>query len=134
MLTRIKEIKRKELLRFLVGGGSAVIIDYVTYKLLLYFGMDVSLAKAISFICGSIVGFIINKLWTFESKSFYKSEILRYVILYAITAYINADVNDLALNLFQNQLFAFFCATCISTVLNFIGQKFFVFTNGGSQA
>ncbi|MFR4981097.1 MAG: GtrA family protein [Clostridium neonatale] len=120
-------IKTKELLRFLVGGGSAVITDYVIYKILLSIGLDISIAKAISFICGSIVGFIINKLWTFESKNFVKSEIWRYAILYGITAVINSLINNLVIYILGIQLIAFLCATGTSTVLNFLGQKFFVF-------
>lgn len=120
-------IKTKELLRFLVGGGSAVITDYVIYKILLSIGLDISIAKAISFICGSIVGFIINKLWTFESKSFVKSEIWRYAILYGITAVINSLINNLVIYILGIQFIAFLCATGTSTVLNFLGQKFFVF-------
>lgn len=121
------KIKLKELLRFLVGGGSAVIMDYLIYQLLLKNGLDTSLSKAISFICGSIVGFIINKLWTFESKHFSKSEVFRYVILYTITAYINTIINNLVLLIFSLETLAFLCATGVSTVLNFLGQKYFVF-------
>lgn len=121
------QFKMKELLRFLVGGGSAVLVDYVVYKVLLSFCIDTAISKAISFICGSIVGFIINKLWTFESKKFSKSEIFKYTILYTITASINAWINNIVLYLLSIQLFAFLCATVVSTILNFLGQKFFVF-------
>ncbi|MBN1075612.1 GtrA family protein [Clostridium botulinum] len=117
----------KELLRFLIGGGSAVITDYAVYKLLLLCSIDISISKAISFICGSIVGFIINKLWTFESKAFSKLELLRYIILYTTTASVNAWVNNILLFLFAIQGLAFICATGASTILNFLGQKFFVF-------
>ena len=66
----LKQIKVKELLRFLVGGGSAVVIDFGVYHMLIYFGIDMSIAKAISYIAGAIVGFVINKFWTFECNSF----------------------------------------------------------------
>lgn len=124
-------INIKELLKFLVGGGSAVITDYIIYKILLLINIDVSIAKSISFICGSIVGFIINKLWTFESKKFKKSEIGKYTILYSITAVINSVVNKVVLELLGIQIIAFLCATGISTILNFLGQKFFVFSRKG---
>lgn len=124
---RLNSIKRKEILRFLVGGGSAVVTDYIVYRLLIWLSFGVTMSKGISFVTGSIVGFVINKLWTFESKKFIKAEVVKYIILYTITATINAWVNDIVLLLFNIQLFAFLCATGVSTVLNFIGQKFFVF-------
>jgi putative flippase GtrA len=124
---KLNTFKTKELLRFLVGGGSAVVTDYILYRLLIFAGLNLSVSKAISFICGAAVGFVINKLWTFESKKFSKGEILRYVILYAVTAAINALVNKGVLILFDISILAFLCATGVSTVLNFLGQKFFVF-------
>lgn len=123
----LSTIKRKELVRFLFGGGSAVVVDYLTYRLFMACGIGMDVAKGSSFICGAAVGFVINKLWTFESKRFSKGEVLRYVVLYACTATINALVNKAALAVLPAQLFGFLCATGVSTVLNFLGQKYFVF-------
>ncbi len=117
----------RQFIRFLIGGGSGVFTDYIVYRLLTQEGISISAAKGISYICGAIVGFIINKWWTFESRSFSKAEILRYVILYAISAYVNAGVNNVIILLCGIPFPAFLCATGVSTVLNFLGQKFFVF-------
>lgn len=125
-------IKKKELLRFLVGGGSAVVTDYLIYKLLLYAAIDMSVSKAISYVCGAIVGFVINKLWTFESKGFSQMEIIKYIMLYAASACANAGVNKLIMFSFNIQILAFLGATGVSTVLNFLGQKFFVFAKKSS--
>lgn len=121
------KIKRKELIRFLFGGGSAVAVDFVTYQIFLASGIPVGAAKALSFLCGSFVGFLINKLWTFESKAFSRGEVLRYIFLYSCTAVINSFVNRITLWLLPVQTVGFLCATGISTILNFLGQKYFVF-------
>lgn len=120
-------IKKKELVRFLFGGGSAVIVDYLTYHLFMSAGIGMDVAKGTSFVCGAAVGFIINKLWTFESRRFSKGEILRYIILYSCTAVINAMVNRVTLMAVPVETLGFLCATGVSTVLNFLGQKYFVF-------
>ena len=54
-------------------------------------------------------------------------EIVKYCILYACSALINAGTNHLALKVFGIKLLAFLIATGVSTVINFLGQKFFVF-------
>ncbi len=118
----------KEILKFLVGGGSAVLVDSVTYFIMTALGVEVWLSKTISYILGAAVGFVINKLWTFESKKFSKSEIVKYIILYACSAFMNSLINSIVLNLFKNTVFAFLCATGFSTIMNYLGQKFFVFT------
>ena len=125
------KIKLKEVLKFLVGGGSAVIVDYVVYRLLMRFGITISLSKGISYVAGAVVGFVINKLWTFESKQFSGLEIVKYAVLYACSALANTGVNKLSLFIFGWQTFAFLCATGTSTIMNFLGQKYFVFRKKG---
>lgn len=116
----------KEILKFLVGGGSAVVVDALFYGILKAY-IDFSVAKAISYILGAFVGFIINKLWTFESKKFKVAEIYKYIILYACSALVNTGVNKFVIWIIPSTVFAFLCATGTSTVMNFLGQKFLVF-------
>ena len=123
----LSKIKRRELLRFLIGGGSAVVVDYLLYQVFLRTGIFLSGAKAASFFCGAVVGFVINKLWTFESRRFVGNEIGRYILLYSVSACTNTIINRAVLLLTELELVAFFCATGTSTIINFLGQKFFVF-------
>ena len=123
----MSRIKIKEVLRFLVGGGTAVVVDFCIYRLLLLFSWNMDVAKMISFICGAGVGFIINKFWTFERKQFVIKEVLKYVALYTCTGVINAIVNRCTLSIINIQLIGFLVATGVSTVLNFLGQKYVVF-------
>ena len=116
----------KEILKFLVGGGSAVVVDALFYAILKAY-IDFSVAKAISYILGAFVGFIINKLWTFESKKFKVAEIYKYIILYACSALVNTGVNKFVIWIIPSTVFAFLCATGTSTVMNFLGQKLLVF-------
>ncbi len=126
-MKNLNSINKQEILKFLVGGGTAVIVDFFTYKIFMMLGLERTIAKTLSFICGSIVGFIINKYWTFKSPKFQIKEILKYTVLYILTAFINSQVNKYALLLFRNEMFAFLCATGVSTILNFLGQKFLIF-------
>lgn len=119
-------IKIKEIVRFIVGGGSAVLTDYFIY-VILNSRLDISLSKALSYIAGAVVGFIINKLWTFESKRFRFGEIVRYCILYLCSAIVNMLVNVGVLTIWNISILAFLCATGVSTIMNFLGQKFLVF-------
>lgn len=124
----LRKIRKKEILRFLVGGGSAVITDYFFYHLLMRFGIALSISKGISYILGAIIGFVINKLWTFESKQFQMNEIGKYTILYICSAIANMFINAIIIWIFSSAFFAFLCATGTSTIMNFLGQKFFVFS------
>lgn len=115
-----------ELLKFCVGGGSAVVVDLTMYMLLKPY-ISVSPAKTTSFVAGAIVGFIINKLWTFESSKFKVSEIAKYVVLYACSATVNTVVNAIVLSVSGWTILAYLCATGTSTIMNYWGLKFIVF-------
>ncbi|MEA2020026.1 MAG: GtrA family protein [Campylobacterota bacterium] len=117
---------KKELKRFLVAGLSAVGTDLVTYYILLSF-LSHDIAKAISFLLGTIVAFVINKYWTFEKQEKSYKEIFQFGILYSATLGANVLTNKIVLNNTEIVFVAFLIATGVSTVLNFIGQKFWVF-------
>ena len=117
---------KKELSRFLLVGCSAVATDTLVYFILVQWMMP-SVAKAMSFTSGSVVAYVFNKYWTFEQKHKSYSEVIRFSILYLSTLCVNVWVNKYVLNLSGSKEFAFLCATGTSTILNFIGQKFWVF-------
>ncbi|WP_322923925.1 GtrA family protein [Paenibacillus campi] len=118
---------KKQLLRFFVTGCSAVITDSIIYYLLLHV-WPASVSKGVSFLCGAGVAFILNKLWTFEAASNTVTHIWKFSILYASTLAANIAVNKLVLIIFNgNYILAFLMATGTSMVLNFVGQKWWVF-------
>jgi putative flippase GtrA len=128
MRTLVPSPKLKtQLLRFLVVGISAVATDFFCYFALLTF-LSHAPAKSISFIAGTIVAYFLNKYWTFAQKIYQHAELGRFIILYTSTLAANVAVNTFSLQLFPElTLLAFLAATSTSTILNFIGQKWWVF-------
>ncbi|TGL56479.1 GtrA family protein [Leptospira ognonensis] len=118
---------KREILFFIIAGCSAVLTDLSVYYLSFpYFGHDKG--KAISFIAGSIVAYLLNKYFTFQKKENSLKEILKFTCLYLFTLGANVLVNNLTIRVLPDYLlFAFLCATGVSTILNFIGQKYWVF-------
>ncbi len=118
---------KQELLRFLLTGITAVTTDLCSYYLLMSI-IDIDVAKAISFILGSVIAFFMNKMWTFESNYKVSSTLIQFSLLYSATFLANIAVNHL-LNQWNSEIMiiAFLFATATSTVLNFIGMKFWVF-------
>jgi putative flippase GtrA len=117
---------KKELKRFLVAGVSAVSTDLITYYLLLNF-LSYDFAKTISFLLGAVVAFLINKYWTFEKHEKSYKEMLKFGMLYSVTLGANVLTNKIVIDITQIVFLAFLVATGVSTVLNFLGQKFWVF-------
>jgi putative flippase GtrA/dTDP-glucose pyrophosphorylase len=123
---RNTSVLRGQILRYIVTGFTTVAIDFILYYLL-SLTIDHSLAKGVSFLCGTIFAYIVNKYWTFKKTQKSCKEMFSFLLLYSITLVINVAVNFVMLSVLGNVLFSFLVATGVSTVLNFLGQKLIIF-------
>ncbi|MCG6154649.1 GtrA family protein [Rubinisphaera margarita] len=121
-------------------GGLSVLTDLAVYVLLVQIGVGSHAAKATSYVSGMTVGYIGNKLWTFESSRRSADEPIAYAILYCLTLGVNVVVNAACLSAFDERLsppasrgLAFLLATGLTTILNFLGMRFVTFRSGIAQ-
>jgi putative flippase GtrA len=128
---------RRELAVFLVVGVTTVLIDYGTYRGLAWGGVAVDVAKATSFLIGTVFAYVANKAWTFGHTRHAPGSLWRFALLYALTLGANVLINATALRALADSLFAvqaaFLLATGTSAILNFLGMKFFVFQNADQR-
>lgn len=127
-----KKVIRRELSIFVVVGSLTVVLDFIVYRCLTYFFLcDVSLAKAIGFIGGCIFAYLANRFWTFRQQSAHLGSLWRFTLVYAISLVANVIINQGILSSWDSPAatyVAFLVATSVSATLNFIGMKWFVFT------
>lgn len=117
---------KREYFFFLVAGFSAVTIDFSSYYLISLF-ISLDLSKAISFALGSVVAYLINNYYTFNVSKITKRNIASFALLYSISFILNVAVNHFLFYVSLHKFLSFFIATLVSTFINFIGQKFWVF-------
>jgi len=120
----------RSLILFSLVGLSNTLIDYLVFFLLYHWFSDYYLAvQAVSYWCGTINSYLLNKYWTFQKRNVpSRAEILKFI-----------TVNTLALSVSSLSLYVvsqsfsldmFTCktiATVMSFVVNYIGSKFWVF-------
>lgn len=136
---------QKQLIKFTLIGIFAVLVDLIFYytfmntlpekETLLLDKNDFS--KLLSFICGSIVTYNLNKFWTWKQNDRSNVRFAKFFSLYLVSLMLNVGVNKGALIAFENIEFlqpipykffiAFIAATGFSAVFNFAGQKIWVF-------
>ena len=110
-------------------GIISLAIDFIIYILLTEFlFLSASISKILSFIAGSVNSFILNKNFTFKVKEFYIKQPIKFAILYSISLFFNSLTHDFFDKSFDG-LIPFGIATFVSVIINFSGQKFWVFRN-----
>ncbi len=88
--------------KFLISGGTAALVEYAVFLLLQNGEEYQSLiaSQTISFACGFVVSFAMNRAWVFRSQGAMGGELARYALLAAI----NLVASNAALALLVNVL------------------------------
>ncbi|MDY6934888.1 MAG: GtrA family protein [Spirochaetota bacterium] len=124
-----KEIKL--FLKYCIVGVSNTIVGLGTI-LILYniFKVDYRLSNIIGYTLGLINSFILNKMWTFRSKSVFYKEIIPFFLFFLVSYIINLGavvfcVEILLINKNISQLIGM----VFYTSTNFIGNRLWTFKN-----
>lgn len=131
---------KRELGVFLIVGLLTVAIDFTLYRGCIYLGLEsINLAKGLGFIGGTIFAYFANRFWTFKEQNARAGSISRFILVYIMGLSANILVNYLSivtlkhfiaiLNSQQSIHIAFILATGVSAAMNFVGMKFFAFTD-----
>ena len=119
-------------LKFILVGGCSTGIDLAIYTLLSV-RLSITVSKGISMIMASVFSYTVNKRFTFHNKD--KTNIgylTRFYIIFAANFVTNLGINYLIYKHTSCKFAAFMSATLCGMLVNYLGQRFFVF-NGKKQ-
>lgn len=140
------------LTKFGIVGGLSFLIDISVYYLLSQF-LPTAVAKSLGIIVATYVNYQLNKHWTWGQKDSKKGRLAKYLLLYLVSGLTNVATNEfllyslpdaeLAANLVVpntnnilkhifsvkvDKIAAVLGATIMGMIINFLGQKLWVFT------
>lgn len=135
----LKKIFSLEQSRFvLVGIMNTVIGTSVMFIAYNFLGLGYWVSSALNYIIGSVFSYFANKYFTFKSENKSGKEIVRFVLNIVLCYFVAYGVAKPIINIFLGNLnlsisileqLGMILGMCIFIVVNFLGQKFFVFTN-----
>ncbi|BCF80685.1 Putative flippase GtrA (transmembrane translocase of bactoprenol-linked glucose) [Rhodococcus erythropolis] len=122
---------KTQIVRFVATGGLSAVVDYGLYAFLFkVVGLDLSVAKSISFIAGTTTAYLINRRWTFKAEPS-RARFIAVVVLYAVTFAVQVGLNALMVHVLADEWWrmplAFVIAQGTATVINFIVQRAVIF-------
>lgn len=129
----IKKLFSSEIWRFIKFGLTGVmntLVDYIVFLVLSYLSIDVYLSQVISYSCGMINSYIVNRSWTFGSKKdFFSTQMLRFVVVNLSLLLISLGVLWLGSQLGYGKLVSKLCATAVTLGVGFVINRLWVFNS-----
>ncbi len=121
----------RQFIRFCLVGLESTILTYLLFTILYYFfTTNYLLASAIGFLAGVFLGFIFNKLYTFESNKKSIMTLPQYFMIYLFSLGLNLiSIKILVESFFLAPLLAMILVNPAILVVNFFGTKIIVFKN-----
>ena len=116
-----------QFIKFGLVGVLNTLVDFLVYQLLVYLGLHYAPAQCISYTCGLLNSYFFNSRWTFgKGKRYTKREFVAVNL-------VSLSISVLLLRLcygtlgIESNLIAKGAVTAVVMVINFIGNKLFVF-------
>lgn len=136
ILKEIKELylKYKEVINYLVFGGLATIVNFVSYFIFArLIGVDEVISSGLSWFCSVLFAYITNKLFVFESKTETGKAFLKEMISFFLARIVSGalcDVGTFALmvRVFHiNDIFSKIVTQVMVVIVNYFFSKLIVF-------
>ena len=123
------KISNSQFFRFVIVGSISTIINYSSFYLFYTFlTINYVVSSATGYVAGLLVGFVINKSWTFGAEGQYRKFIFTYLIIYILSLLIGVMfIRFLVEELKIMPEIANIMVIGVTTLTNFIGVKFLVF-------
>jgi putative flippase GtrA len=119
-----------QIIKFLMVGIISTIFNYSCFFFLFrFFGLNFLLASTIGYMIGLLFGYSLNRAWTFQSDINSFAQKFRYLCTYLFSLVVGLIfLQILVKNYSLASEIANMYVILITTLLNFIGTKFWVFS------
>lgn len=129
MIKLNEKILIQQLYRFIIVGLLNTTINYSVFYSLFIVGIDYKISGALGFICGGILGFFLNRAWTFNASVKGVKIIIKYILIQLVSLLGHSSSQIAAVELFSiHEYLSQIIGIMVSMSLNFIFLKIYVFS------
>jgi putative flippase GtrA len=116
--------------RFLIVGAFTNISLYLVYLLITWFGIDHKLAMTLVYMSGVLMGFMLNRNWTFRHHGRISHGFIRYCVMYAVGYFVNLTGLYLLVDIagYPHQIIQLLIAI-LSAIIFFVLMRLWVFSD-----
>jgi len=119
---------------YLFIGGFSAVVNLVVFLGMFYAGLSVTVSAPVAFFTAALVNYLICIFILFRHKARWNSslEVLVYILVVGIVAILDLWITKSLLELGVLPALSKIVATGLALILNFIGRRFFVFSEPSS--
>jgi putative flippase GtrA len=120
--------RKAAMLKFGFVGLLNTGVDFAVFTVLTLWDVPLLIAQCISYACGVLNSFIMNRTWTFQHRGQYTRQLIKFIAVNLLTLLITYGLLVLFnRNLGWSMLFSKLIATGMSLIVNFAGSRLWVF-------
>ena len=119
-----------KLFKFGIVGVMNTVVDFLVYTLLVsVLGWGLYISQVVSYSCGMLNSYVVNRKWTFSTKNgFFSKELVRFILLNLSTMLLGMIIIWVCTeHLMLHKLIAKLISTVLVLVINFLVSNFWVF-------
>ena len=123
------KINNQQILRFIVSGVIASILNFISYRSLYLIFNNILFASISGYCLGILVSFIFAKSWVFKNSN--SQPLIKSLSLFSLIYFLGGILMSLVI-LFMNQLIdnykiAWLFGALIGSINNYLGSKYLTF-------
>ena len=113
--------------RFFIVGASNTLLVYLLYVALIKLGLDYKLALFFDYLVGILLGYLLNRYWTFSGNK-HSLSFIKYIVLYIVVFLLNFLILILSVDfLLLDPIYSQFFIIGIISLVSFAVQNTWVF-------
>lgn len=121
-------LTQRQFFKFAIVGVVATSINYAAFYLLFQLGLSYVIAMGCGFLLGALLGYQLNRKWTYNSDEGDSATVAKYAIVYLVSMFAGMVVLWFIVEVLKIPAeWGNLPTIVITTLLNFVGTKFWVF-------